>query len=115
MRKILILPILFGTILLVSFSFIPILEAYHLYSWEQKIEKNLGEGQKFTDPNGKRCLMSESDGFNCPITSQGYNPETGKYDTGVSGAAALYAQQYGLDDPYDPTSINRIGAIMSNP
>jgi len=101
MKKILVcIPLFVGVVTLVFFSFFPLLEGYHLYSFDQRVEKSLGDGQKFTDADYKRCLLSEAIGGKCPATSDAYNPDTKIYDTGVSNVAQLYADVYGYDDPY---------------
>ena len=60
--------------------------------------------------------MSETiAGDKCPNTSDGYNPDTGKYDMGASNMAQLRADISGYSDPYDPSSINRFDATMEIP
>ena len=116
MRKVLIIPIIVIAVIILGFSFIPMLEKYQLYSFDQRVDRELGEGQKFTDATGKRCLMSETiAGDKCPIGSKGYNPDTGVYDTGVSGMAQLNAKLGGYSDPYDPSSFDRIDAMLGIP
>ena len=111
-----IIPIIAIVVIIIGFSFIPILEQYQLYKWDTKTDELLGEGQKFTDATGKRCLMSETiAGDKCPIGSKGYNPNTGVYDTGVSGMAQLNAKLGGYSDPYDPSSIDRMDAMLGIP
>lgn len=102
MRKIVIIPVFAVAVIILAFSFIPMLEMYHLYKFDQRNEERIGDGQKFTDADGRRCLLSESDGFRCPATSSGYNPDTGKYVVGkptidqLTGRTSMYD-----DDPYD--------------
>jgi len=116
MKKIVIIPIIAILVIIIGFSFIPILEQYQLYKWDTKTDELLGEGQKFTDAAGKRCLMSETiAGDKCPIGSRGYNPDTKVYDTGVSGMAQLNAKLGGYSDPYDPSSIDRMDAMLGIP
>ena len=82
---------------------VPILQMYQSYQYEKAIDESLGEGQRYVDQNYKRCLLKDvrSDGT-CPPTSKGYNPNTGKYDTGASGMADVNSGIYGYTDPYDP-------------
>ena len=116
MRKVIIIPIIVIAVIILGFSFIPMLEKYHLYSFDQRVERELGEGQKFTDATGKRCLMSDTiAGDKCPIGSKGYNPDTKVYDTGVSGMAQLNAKLGGYSDPYDPSSFDRMDAMLGMP
>lgn len=108
MRKIVVISVILLIVVGLSFSFIPMLEKYHLYSFDQRNEKHIGEGQKFTDADGRRCLLSESDGFRCPATSSGYNADTGKYVIAkptidqITGRTSMYAE-----DPYERIPINR--------
>lgn len=120
MKKI-IIPISLVMLLVVfAFSFIPALETYQLYKFDQRNEQRIGDdGPKFTDSDGRRCLVSESDGFRCPATSSGYNADTGKYVMGkptidqLTGKTSMYD-----DDPYD--NINHLSdeammQILSRP
>lgn len=119
MKKIVIIPIFVIIVVIIGFSFIPMLEMYQLYKFDKANDKRLGEGQKYVDSSYKRCLLSEvrADGT-CPLSSRGYNPNTGVYDMGVSGVAQLNAERDNLADPYDPSSIrlsDEAFARMMNP
>lgn len=87
-----------GIVVVVGFSFVPMLKSYQLNSFENTNEKYIGEGQKFVDASGKRCLLSDTiAGDKCPSSSRGYNPETEKYDMGTSGTAQIYKDQHGYE------------------
>jgi len=112
MKKIVTISIIVITLIIVYFSFIPVLKWYSLDSFDKANEKRIGEGQKFVDASGKRCLMSETiTGDKCPSSSRGITAD-GKYNMGISGMAEIYAKEYGLSDPYDQNSMTRFDATM---
>ena len=102
MKKIMLVVIL-TIVVIIGVSFIPILTTYQLYSFDQEVDRRLGERQKFTDSSGRRCLLSDTiAGDKCPSDSSGYNPNTGEYVSGRMTIDQLRAGQGGYTDPYDP-------------
>ena len=94
----------------VSWAFMTALNSQQ--SFQLANETRIGEGQKFVDASGKRCLLSDTiAGDKCPSTSKGITSD-GKYDTGISGMTDIYAKEYGLNDPYDRNSMNRFDVTM---
>lgn len=97
-KKSIVVIIMMIIVVTLGFSFVPMLKSYQLSSFENANEKYIGEGQKFVDASGKRCLLSDTiAGDKCPSSSRGYNSDTGKYDMGTSGTAQIYKGEYGYE------------------
>ena len=102
-KKSMLVIILTVVVVVFGFSFIPILSTYQLYNFDQENDERLGEGIKFTDDSGRRCLLSDTiAGARCPSSSSGYNPNTGEYVSGRMTIDQLKVGEGGYADPYDP-------------
>jgi len=92
MRKVVIIPIIAGAVIILGFSFVPMLEMNYKYNLDKANEKFIDEGQMFNDGT-TRCLLKDSDGFKCK-TGTGVNMDTGNVNE-LSNSVKRDIERYG--------------------
>ena len=92
MRKVVIIPIIVITVIILGFSFVPLLKAGYQYNIQQDQQDRFGDQQTFNDGT-IRCLLKDSDGFKCK-TGTGVNMDTGNVNE-LSNSVKRDLERYG--------------------